>query len=119
MPSLRDSFKGIIRGTIIHQDKFTVQSGDRPNHLHAHLHHRIGQQAALPGHIVQTGMQGIGDTGTGTEQERILLRVGIVGRTVGGQGIQSPFGMGGNALGVELQLAGRGVDTPFQNAAGS
>ena len=36
-----DSFKGIIRGTIIHQDKFTVQSGDRPNHLHAHLHHLL------------------------------------------------------------------------------
>ena len=85
--------------------------------LHAHLHHRIGQQAALPGHIVQTGVQGIGDTGTGTEQERILLRVGIVGRTVGGQGIQSPFGMGGNALGVELQLASGGVDAPFQNSA--
>ena len=25
--------------------------------------------------------------------------------------------MGGNALGVELQLAGGGVDAPFQNAA--
>ena len=66
---------------------------------------RLHPQAPEPRHIVQAGMQRVGNSRPRAEDEGVALPVNLVERAaVGGQGIQVPLRVGLYEQGVQLEL---------------